>query len=320
MHIARGLIIVAALALSTAFFFFSSPNMLVLVKAEAFGWQIDVYTQKEPNSGVGPGKSSDAFAPDDLVLLYANVTYNGAGVQHVPVSFSVNGPPNPLENLTFSLTALSEDNGIAQAQFRISSPGENVETVSFGTWNVTANTDEGSDHLTFKVGWIVEITFLDLNGGIDPPQGGRLGVELSLSNLAMVAQNANLHILMYDSSDILIGSIHLENMTVDVGGTDFSTVFEIPLSARPGIGSVDVSVLTPSGAPFGPGKSGPFEISLFGDLNGNGKVDMADIAIAAAAFGSCPGHSRWNSVADVNKDHIINLWDIALIAQRFGKT
>jgi hypothetical protein len=159
-----------------------------------------------------------------------------------------------------------------------------------------------------------------LNGGIDPPQGGRLGVELSLSNLAMVAQNATLYILMYDSSDILIGSIHLENMTVDVGGTDFSAVFEIPLSARPGIGSVDASVYTPSGAPFSPGKSGPFEISLFGDLNGNGKVDMADIAIAAAAFGSYPGHSRWNPVADVNKDHIINLRDIAPIAQRFGKT
>jgi hypothetical protein len=150
MRLARGLIIVAALTLS-AIFFFSSINALVLAtKAEALGWQIDVYTQKQPNSGVGPGQPSDAFAPDDLVLLYANVTYNGAGVQHVLVSFSVNGPPNPLDNITSSLTALSDDNGIAQVQFRINSPGENVETASFGTWNVTASTDEGSDYLTFK--------------------------------------------------------------------------------------------------------------------------------------------------------------------------
>lgn len=319
MRLGRGLIIVAALALSSASFF-SSLNVIVLVEAEVLGWQVDVYTQKQPNSGVGPGQPSDAFASDDLVLLYANVTYNGAGVHHVPVIFLVNGPPNPLDNITSSLTAFSDDNGIAQVQFRISSLGENVETMSFGTWNVTANTDEGSDYLTFKVGWIVEITFLDLNGGIDPPQGGRLGVELSLSNLAMVAQNATLYILMYDSSDILIGSIHLENMTVDIGGTNFSTVFEIPLSARPGIGSVDASVYTPGGAPFSPGKSGSFEISLFGDLNGNGKVDMADIAISAAAFGSYPGHSRWTPVVDVNKDHIINVRDIALIARRFGKT
>ncbi len=319
MLFARGLIIVAALMLS-ATFFFNLLDVIVLVRAEALGWQVDVYTQKQPNNGVGPGQPSDAFAPDDLVLLYANVTYNGAGVQHLPVSFLVNGPPNPLDNITFSLTALSDDYGIAQVQFRINSPGENVETMSFGTWNVTANTDEVSDPLTFKVGWIVEITFLDLNGGIDPPQGGRLGVELSLSNLAMIAQNATLHILMYDSSDILLASINLENMTVDVGGTNFSTVFEIPLSARPGIGRVDTSVYTPSGVPFSPGKSSPFEISLFGDLNGSGKVDMADIAIVATAFGSYPGHSRWNPVADVNKDHIINLWDIALIAQRFGKT
>jgi len=315
----RGLTLAVALLLS-AICSFGLLNTTFRVKAETLEWQVDVYTQKQPNSGVGPGQPSDAFGPDDLVLLYANITYNGAGVQHVLVSFSANGPPNPVDNITLSLAAASDDTGIAQTQFRIVSPGENVETLTFGTWNVTANTENASDYLTFKVGWIVEITFLDLNGGIDPPQGGLLGVQLSLANLAMVSQNATLSILMYDSSDNLIGNMYMENMTVDVGGTNFSTVLTIPLSAVPGIGSVNVSVYTLNGTPFSPGKSAPFEISLFGDLDGNGKVNMIDIAIVCAAFGSYPGHSGWNPVADVNKDHMVDLRDIAMVARRFGKT
>jgi hypothetical protein len=319
MHLERDLALVVALLLS-AIFFFGFLNLGALVKGETLGWQVDVYTQKLPNNGVGPGQPSDAFAPDNLVVLYANVTYNGAGVQQVPVSISVSGPPNPVDNVTFSWTALSNDTGIAQQQFRVNSPGEDVETATFGTWTVFASTNDGSDFLTFKVGWIVEIASLDLNGGIDPPQGGRLGVQLLLSNLAMVPQNVRLFISMYDSSRMLVGSIYVENMTVDAGGTNFSTVLSIPLSAMPGIGSVNASVYTLDGIPFAPGKSGTFEISLLGDLNGNGKVDVSDIAIVGLAFGSYPEHPRWNPAADVNKDQAVDIRDVALTAQRFGKT
>jgi hypothetical protein len=318
MHLERDGVLVVALLLS-AIFFFGFLNLGALVKGETLGWQVDVFTQKLPNSGVGLGQPSDAFAPDNLVVLYVNVTYNGAGVQQVPVSISVSGPPNPVHNVTFSWAAFSNDTGIAQEQFRVNSPGEDVETVTFGTWTVFASADNGSDFLTFKVGWIVEITSLDLNGGIDPPQGGRLGVQLFLSNLAMVPQNVRLFVSMYDSSSILVGSVLMENMTVDVGGTNFSTVFSIPLSAVPGIGSVNASVYTLNGVPFAPGKSGTFEISLLGDVDGNGRVNVSDVAIVGLAFGSYPGHSRWNPAADVNKDQTVDIRDVALTAQRFGK-
>ena len=36
------------------------------------------------------------------------------------------------------------------------------------------------------------------------------------------------------------------------------------------------------------------------DINNDGVVDMLDISIAAYAFGSYPGHPRWNPLADVN--------------------
>ncbi len=48
------------------------------------------------------------------------------------------------------------------------------------------------------------------------------------------------------------------------------------------------------------------------------KVDIKDIAEASKAFGTCPGHSRWSLVGDINNDYKIDMKDIASIAKRFG--
>lgn len=56
------------------------------------------------------------------------------------------------------------------------------------------------------------------------------------------------------------------------------------------------------------------------DLNCDGKVDIKDIATVAIAFGSFPGHPRWNPTADLNSDAKIDMMDIATVAINFGKT
>ncbi len=73
-----------------------------------------------------------------------------------------------------------------------------------------------------------------------------------------------------------------------------------------------------SGALFG--GSDIIGVRMPGDINIDGKVDMRDLATAASAFGSYPGHLRWNYVADENEDDKIDMRDIALIASNFGKT
>lgn len=60
-------------------------------------------------------------------------------------------------------------------------------------------------------------------------------------------------------------------------------------------------------------------ITLFGDLNGDRKIDMKDIAIVAKAFGTYPGDLRWNNFADLNNDLKVDMKDVAIIAKNFGK-
>ena len=51
-----------------------------------------------------------------------------------------------------------------------------------------------------------------------------------------------------------------------------------------------------------------------GDINGDGEINLQDIALAAMAFGSSPGHPRWDPVADLNKDGVVDIRDLVAIA------
>gem|GEM_PF-4716772 len=62
------------------------------------------------------------------------------------------------------------------------------------------------------------------------------------------------------------------------------------------------------------------KIKMLGDVNGNNKIDIMDIAAAGLAFGSCPDHLRWNPQADINQDNTVDIRDLTLIAINFGKT
>jgi hypothetical protein len=57
--------------------------------------------------------------------------------------------------------------------------------------------------------------------------------------------------------------------------------------------------------------------AVAGDMNGDGKVNIQDLVIVGAAFGSAPGHPRWNPVADINKDNLVNMKDLVQVAIHF---
>jgi hypothetical protein len=56
-----------------------------------------------------------------------------------------------------------------------------------------------------------------------------------------------------------------------------------------------------------------------GDLNGDGKVNLADLVILAKAYGSRPGDANWNPNADIDGKDIIGLSDLMILAQHYGQ-
>jgi hypothetical protein len=60
-------------------------------------------------------------------------------------------------------------------------------------------------------------------------------------------------------------------------------------------------------------------IKIFGDTNGDKKVNILDVAEASKAFGSYVGHARWNPNVDLDNDGRISVIDMVLVAMNFGR-
>lgn len=54
-------------------------------------------------------------------------------------------------------------------------------------------------------------------------------------------------------------------------------------------------------------------VGIEGDLNGDGRVDIQDIVIAAMSFGTTPASPNWNPVVDFDGNGVINVLDLVLL-------
>lgn len=60
-------------------------------------------------------------------------------------------------------------------------------------------------------------------------------------------------------------------------------------------------------------------IPKFGDINGDGAVDMLDFALLMASFGADANDPRYNENADFNEDFVVDINDFFIMARNFDK-
>jgi peptide/nickel transport system substrate-binding protein len=60
-------------------------------------------------------------------------------------------------------------------------------------------------------------------------------------------------------------------------------------------------------------------ITMTGDINADGKVDIKDVAYVAKRFGTSPGSSLWDPNADINEDGKIDIKDVSAVARHYGE-
>jgi len=63
----------------------------------------------------------------------------------------------------------------------------------------------------------------------------------------------------------------------------------------------------------------PYSPNMFGDINGDGKVDLTDLVLLANAYGSRPGDAKWNANADIDGNGIVGLSDLVIMALHYGQ-
>jgi len=66
--------------------------------------------------------------------------------------------------------------------------------------------------------------------------------------------------------------------------------------------------------------AGTVKIKMVGDVNGDGRINIIDIATIAVGYGSSVGDSRYSLVCDLNRDDTINILDLGWAAIRFGES
>jgi trimeric autotransporter adhesin len=55
---------------------------------------------------------------------------------------------------------------------------------------------------------------------------------------------------------------------------------------------------------------------VVGDINGDGIVNCADLAIIKASFGKKTGQTGFDPRADVNGDGVVNILDLSIVAKQ----
>jgi len=201
---------------------------------KTLGPAIDVYTQYQyPWGGQGGNATSDGFGPQQLVDLFAYVTYNEYPVQQKLVGFQIfHQGATKIFNIYREDT--TDDHGVAQVSFRIPWPCEDPVHEIFGWWYVNATVEIAEmkvvDNLKFWVWWPVQVlsvepwdlvlhipktTFTQRKVGGDP-----LTFNLTYGTYSMqMIHDAVITVTVYDEQNFFIGSL---TTTVDVGWGDMA--------------------------------------------------------------------------------------------------
>jgi hypothetical protein len=269
---------------------FTQANMKMVSSSDT-GRKIDVFTQKIPFNGKGINQSSDAFEPQELVILYANVTYNEAPMANKLVAFQVNNPANAFQNITVGGVSSTNQSGIAQFSFRIPWPSENAEQIIFGEWFAIATVDIAQqvvvDTLTFQVGWIIKITNITtLNARLEPQtrylRGEVIVFDLTVENIALTLKSATIMIDVQDANSYPIIYVEMDNLVFQPGENHVRAYSQIPITATIGEAKVLAAVYTAppkiGGVLFSPAALSQFEI-----ISAPVPVEKHDIAITSVS-------------------------------------
>jgi hypothetical protein len=235
----------------------SSVSVVVNVLAQPTGANIDVFTDK---GGVGWRNNATAFGPQELITLYANVTYNGAAANGEGVVFQIfDGSGNTI-GVLFSNSSV---NGLYSVQYRLPWPDDG--NPCFGTWYVTASTTVAqevvADTVWFTFDYLLKTTSVVVftSPATDPVavvRSNQVTVNFTVRNIDTASSlPCTVTITLVDACQVPIGFYTITGLvpkatatanaqTVVPGTYTFSQTFTVPSWAFVGQATANCNVLT----------------------------------------------------------------------------
>jgi hypothetical protein len=237
----------------------------VMVFPKATGRAIDLFTDdwrygddatSYPTTftGVNPpfasGSQVDSYSPQDLVCLYAKLTYNGEPISYKEVAFEIHGPSNVYQNISIYRQAMTNGSGIAEICFRIpwADIPNHAEAITFGAWGAIAKASvanqEVEDVHWWYVGWIVNI----VSEHVSPnpvEELSWLNIYVDIHNYALSPRNFTLAVTLYDELGVPVGATTAALTNMPGGATwNLWVSIYVPEWAYVGIGTVYKDLFT----------------------------------------------------------------------------
>ena len=119
-----------------------------------------------------------------------------------------------------------------------------------GFWSAEIREMKVNDTLTFKCGWLVEISqveTVDAYGNLKSEfmRGEKTYFNMTIENIAFSSKTAALAVVVYDERDVPIGHVLLDNWSVSPGTIEvFIVGVQIPEWAYVGLGTVYANAFT----------------------------------------------------------------------------
>jgi len=276
------------------------PILWLLLSPSALSYpqlEITVYTDKS------------SYSLGERVEIYGQVILDGAPIENALVALEVR---DPLSSPIITRTVETNSSGVYNVFFTLGF--EN----SLGTYTVHVSCshdgEEASNSSSFDV---VHVPYLTLT------------VETSSKTYKPGETIVVFGSLTYDDSPIQGSLVALEvqdpegtPIVIRVLETDEQGNYEMTLQLASGSKMGEYRIYASAShedRKVMASTTFKLQAELITDIDGNGVVDILDIALVARAWGSTPGDPRWDPRCDINGNGKVDILDLALVARDYGK-
>lgn len=218
--------------------------------------EIQVFTNK---GGKAASDATATYGPQDLLEIYALLTYQKSAVPNQDVSFSIENANGTVMAVGYAVT---NQTGFAHVEYRLPEPNPDATQAVFGTWTITGSFEvlqtSISNTTTIEFNYLSNVESIKIPATIHRSQ--ILPIELTVDTGLFATPGSELDITVFDQASVPIGVYTFTNTQQMQNYTIVDATINIPSWAFTGQATANVCLLTSTGTALAPETVVTFQI------------------------------------------------------------